>query len=1279
MKRINQTMKSLFAAIVWVAVSSAYAQAQLPAAQAVADPFNYTRTTSTTYRADGLVDTETIEPNDPQRCVVTTYSYDVRGNRTGSQVANCGGASGDALFAPRSSSATYGAQTLVINGVTVQVQPNTQVSSSTNAKGQETKQTVDPRFGTALSTTEPNGLTARREVDDQGRTTREIHPDGTRVVTAYCLITGRVNPAGDTSSNSPTCPSPGAAEIPADALEFTHVEPRDASGTEGVKNGAFTRKYVDRAGRVLRQVTEAFDGTTQPGGTNRLVVTDTEYGDLGQVLLQTQPYFLDSGSSTSTGSGDVGLTRTEYDVLGRVLRIYTADNQGSQPGVSFGARGSRRARVSSTAYGALVVSSTDDQGRTRREESSVEGRTIRITDPLGAQIVHQHDAFGNLVATKDALQNSVQISYDVRGNKLKLTDPDAGVIEYRYDALGQVVRQQNPLQAQRGGSTAMTYDVLGRMTLRSEPEYQSTWTYDNCAMGIGKLCATSASTDMSQQWVYDSLGRMVSNRTTVANGPSFASSLSYDANGRQATQTWPTGLTVNYGYTPKGFLGSVSLATAVTVNPLPATPGGTPGASATLPAGTVLWQAQAYNAWDHLEQQRYSNAVVSKSGYEAATGRASSLTTGKGNATDVLNHGYVWDSLGRLTNRNDANGDGATGAVTENFEHDALGRLQRYTVAAPAISGLVRTVSLQYNALGSILYKSDVGVYSYGAQGANAVRPHAVQSIEGAAANTYGFDANGNIASATAGKYRGVTYTGFDLPDSQSGVQGPAGGPSYVWSYDEDHARIREVRTISSGTNAGTRTTWYLHPDNTGGLAFESEVNSPTSPSAANPAVTSNRHYLSAGGQSLGVLVTSGALPALGATQTAPAVQSSLSAVKLEYWHKDHLGSIAATTDHNGDVTARDAYDPFGKRRFANGNYDAAGTLVIDWSPAVNSGTDRGFTGHEQLDDIGLTHMNGRLYDATIGRFLSVDQLVSDPSDLQAYNRYSYVRNDPLARTDPSGWSDLKESKTYNPQSICNGGCDGVVVNPSGIVPMAAESTVRTTVAMSQEGAAGSLMPARQWILNSIAKSSFTEEGLEIQRINRAFSDAKEAGDVKAMSALFDHYRAIKEGDPSSAPNIIRMGIAIMDAQGRQGRYDLAPLAPMASAAMGSGMVAGAVPGPSRGGTGAAKGLPDSALVCRGGLCTADRFAGGSGVKLDAAGKMSGASVNSAADKTLKDLSATIPNPKLGATTVGDIRRAGGDVIQRPTSNNPYHCEMCGITPQQAERLFTPVVPNPNR
>ena len=109
-----------------------------------------------------------------------------------------------------------------------------------------------------------------------------------------------------------------------------------------------------------------------------------------------------------------------------------------------------------------------------------------------------------------------------------------------------------------------------------------------------------------------------------------------------------------------------------------------------------------------------------------------------------------------------------------------------------------------------------------------------------------------------------------------------------------------------------------------------------------------------------------------------------------------------------------------------------------------------------------------------------------------------------------------------------------------------------------------------------------------------------------------------------------------------------------------------------------ARGLPDSALVCRGGTCTADRFISGSGVSLDASGKLQGVSVNSAAGKTVEQLSVGIPNKQIGVTTVGDVRQAGGDVIPSPTVENPYHCTLCGVTPQQAEQLMTPAIKNPN-
>ena len=100
--------------------------------------------------------------------------------------------------------------------------------------------------------------------------------------------------------------------------------------------------------------------------------------------------------------------------------------------------------------------------------------------------------------------------------------------------------------------------------------------------------------------------------------------------------------------------------------------------------------------------------------------------------------------------------------------------------------------------------------------------------------------------------------------------------------------------------------------------------------------------------------------------------------------------------------------------------------------------------------------------------------------------------------------------------------------------------------------------------------------------------------------------------------------------------------------------------------------LPDEARVCRGGTCTADRFAGGSGVTIDAAGRLSGVSVNSAPGRTVEELTASIPNKQVGVTTVGAIRAVGGDVIPDPRPNSSFHCQLYGITPAQAERLFTP-------
>jgi RHS repeat-associated protein len=108
--------------------------------------------------------------------------------------------------------------------------------------------------------------------------------------------------------------------------------------------------------------------------------------------------------------------------------------------------------------------------------------------------------------------------------------------------------------------------------------------------------------------------------------------------------------------------------------------------------------------------------------------------------------------------------------------------------------------------------------------------------------------------------------------------------------------------------------------------------------------------------------------------------------------------NLLAVTDEVGQVEEPLRYDARGVRK-------NPGTWTIDWS--AGTVTDRGYTGHEHLDKFGLINMNGRIYDPQLGRFLSPDPFVTSPENPQNYNRYSYVLNNPLKYTDPSGYSKI--------------------------------------------------------------------------------------------------------------------------------------------------------------------------------------------------------------------------------------------------------------------------------
>ena len=116
---------------------------------------------------------------------------------------------------------------------------------------------------------------------------------------------------------------------------------------------------------------------------------------------------------------------------------------------------------------------------------------------------------------------------------------------------------------------------------------------------------------------------------------------------------------------------------------------------------------------------------------------------------------------------------------------------------------------------------------------------------------------------------------------------------------------------------------------------------------------------------------------------------------KLYYLHRDYLGSIVMLTDEDGNIAERRHFDPWGQPiKIADSAGNTLDKLTL---------LDRGFTGHEHLQTVGLIHMNGRLYDPVLHRFLQPDNYVQDPFNTQNFNRYGYCLNNPLVYVDENG------------------------------------------------------------------------------------------------------------------------------------------------------------------------------------------------------------------------------------------------------------------------------------
>jgi RHS repeat-associated protein len=330
--------------------------------------------------------------------------------------------------------------------------------------------------------------------------------------------------------------------------------------------------------------------------------------------------------------------------------------------------------------------------------------------------------------------------------------------------------------------------------------------------------------------------------------------------------------------------------------------------------------------------------------YEPDTGRLATLREGP-----ALALGYAYHADGKVSVRADSIAD-----REERFAYDGMERLERWKIVhkipgAPGLPGglgTVRDTSYAYDDIGNLKQVFVGGALAedntYGGNG----RPHA---LTGNVHSVYFYDDRGRQEDAPG---RAVTYTDFDLLQT---ITTPFGITRF--SYDAGGARVKK-----SGPEGETVTLAGLYERREragGGLEHMFYVHGSEGPVA---------QVIQAEGSSKHVMT---------------------------YVHTDLLGSVGALTDADGALLGEARYyEPFGARRDKDGG-PAPGVSPVEAA--------LGFTGHRHDDELGLIDMRGRVYDPALRRFITPDPHVTDPLDGQSYNRYSYVANDPVNRTDPTG------------------------------------------------------------------------------------------------------------------------------------------------------------------------------------------------------------------------------------------------------------------------------------
>ena len=639
-------------------------------------------------------------------------------------------------------------------------------------------------------------------------------------------------------------------------------------------------------------------------------------------------------------SPNVFWTSYQYDLIGR-LTTETAPVSESDP---FGA-------ITTYTYSGHEVSVTDAENNTTDYLHNAARQIKQVTDAMNNATTYTYRPFGEL-ATATVAGYTTTVTYDARGFKTQLTGPDYAQPYgwgYNYNVYGELSLQRAPITAPPNWTTALAYDEAGRITKRCDvPEGAST-----------TACDATSPYDDTTIWAYYPYNATVGNRSQVdtVTGPTHALKFTYDGSHGLPTQVRYTldgtpylyDMLYEVGQTRLDVLtypeSSTSPSYRFKVNYDYDPRGHMIVAKDGNAPSTIYYQLDAADALGRELNLTLGNGLHEYRDYDLASGHLLSIATDPGVGSAIQDLSFTYDEVGNLLTRK--NGNIGSPDITETLTYDALNRLDTSQVTGQSL------VDINYMDV-RISSKTGVGTYTY-TGGSCGGGPFAVKNAGG---KTYCYDANGRMTSRGGS---GISWYSYDLPKViNNGTQ------SSTFSYGVDRARYKQVRKTGSTVNS---TVLYI-----GDLLEKETVG----------ATNTWRHYVRARGRMIAQVNR------VGTTNTT------------QYLHRDHQGSVVEITNGTtGAIEQSLAFDPWGLRR------NPANWAPLLPLPAPFGGTqltERGYTGHEHLDNIELIHMNGRVQDPVLGLMISADPFVQAPYHSPALNRYSYVWNNPVSLVDPSGF-----------------------------------------------------------------------------------------------------------------------------------------------------------------------------------------------------------------------------------------------------------------------------------